>query len=246
MKRGAWIATVAVLLVAAVCIRLGIWQLARWNEKRVLRAQFLEALAAPAVPLTSARSPLAQVRGRKVEARGRYDASRHVALQGRAHEGSPGVDVVTPLVLADSTVVLVDRGWMYANDAATVRPQDHPEPGERVVVGVAEEMRRGAGGLAMRTLESDSATVWSARWLDRDSLAARLPYAIAPYVLRQLPGPGVPDAPRRRPAEAADPFTHLSYAIQWFLFAAILLVGSALLARSRRRSSPPVAPERQP
>ena len=114
-------------------------------------------------------------------------------------------------------------------------PQGYPEPGERTVLGVAESLRRGAGGPPIRILSSASPALYSSRWLDLDSLSKRFPYALAPYVLRQLPGAGVPERPLRRAPRPLDETMHVSYAVQWFLFAAILLVGSAALARSRRR-----------
>ena len=165
-------------------------------------------------------------------------------LSGRAHDGAPGVEVVTPLRLPGSpTAILVDRGWLPSPDAATARPQDYPEAGERVVRGLAEELRRGAGGPPVRALAADSMALWSVRWLDADSVAQRLPYAIAGYSLRELPGSGVPDRPRRSRPTPYNEMTHLSYAIQWFLFATIMLGGSVALAWSRRRRSAPLDAE---
>src|SRR6185503_4476505 len=157
----------------------------------------------------------------RIEARGRFDESRQVLLSGRAHAGSPGVHLVTPLLLGDgSTAVLVDRGWLYAADAAFVIPDRASEPGERAVLGVAERLRRGAGGPALRLLPADSTTLYSARWLDLDSLATRFPYRLLPVALRQLPGPGVPEKPIREKARLLDETMQVSLAVQWFLFAA--------------------------
>src|SRR5262249_14190846 len=83
----------------------------------------------------------------------------------------------------------------------------------------------------------DSFTVWSTPRLDPDSLRGRVPYALAPYVVRELPGPGVPAQPVRSDPHPYDETMHLSYAIQWFLFGSILLFRSLLLARSRRAAA---------
>ena len=45
----------------------------------------------------------------------------------------------------------------------------------------------------------------------------------------------MPDKPLRGMPRMMDEFMHVSYATQWFLFAAILLGGSAALAWSNRR-----------
>lgn len=233
------LALVVVLAVAALCVRLGFWQLSRWHEKQALNAAMRAAQRAPALRVGSEPPPLASARLRALEVTGVFDERHQILLSGRAHDGAPGVEVVTPLRLPGGTAaILVNRGWMYAADAASGRPQQYPEPGERTVRGFAEELRHGAGGLPPRLLEHDSVTVWSARWLDADSLTGRLPYAFALYVVRQSPGPGVAGMPRRSLPRPYNESTHLSYAVQWFLFAVILLGGSASLAWSRRRRAP--------
>ena len=226
--------TVLVLAGAGVCARLGLWQIDRWHEKRRLNAALEASLSAPVLDVGGEAAAGAAPRGRRVRVDGRFDESRQVLLSNRSHDGSPGVEVVTPLVLEGGrAAVLVDRGWLYSADAATARPEDCPEPGPRQVLGVAVELRRGAGGQALRPVPGTSATVWSARWLDLDTLSSRLPYALAPWALRELPGPGVPDRPLRLAPRPLDEWTHVSYAAQWFLFGSILLGGSAVLAWSR-------------
>ena len=227
---------VLVIAGAAVCARLGFWQIDRLHEKRRLNAEQAAALAAPALTL-EADPTLERAHGRRVIARGRYDETRQVLLSNRAHDGTAGVEVVTPLVLADGgTAVLVDRGWIPAPDAATADPRGFPEPGPHAVVGMPFALRRGAGGPALRALPAGPGALWSARWLDLDSLRGRFPYALAPFALRELPGPGVPTRPARAAPRPLDEWTHVSYAAQWFLFGAILLGGSAALAWSRRRA----------
>ena len=236
---------VLVVAVAALCVRLGFWQISRLHEKQALNTGLRSELAGRPIRLGEISAPVDSLRGRKLEMRGRFDERRQILLAGRAHDGAPGVDVVTPLLLGDGThAVLVDRGWLYAADGATARPQDYPEPGERAVLGTADSLRRGAGGPPLRSIPGDSIQLLSARWLDLDSLAPRFPYALAPVVLRELPGPGVPEKPLRRPPRPLDEFMHVSYAIQWFTFAAILLGGSAAVARSRRRGAGPAVPGR--
>lgn len=234
MKWRTVLVAIVVVCAAVVCVRLGFWQLARWDQKRARNAEMRAALAAPAVAIADSLPPPAAVVGRRVEARGRLDSRRQVVLAGREHEGVPGVGVVTPLVLADGAgAVLVDRGWIPAVDGATAHPQEYPEPGDLAVSGVAVEIPRGAGGPSWRAFEDDSVTLWSALGLDLDSLEARLPYPVAPWVLRALPDARAPALPRRAAPRPLDETLHLSYAAQWFLFAAALLVVPPLLARRR-------------
>jgi len=59
-----------------------------------------------------------------------------------------------------------------------------------------------------------------------------------PFVIQQLPLSAAPDRPLppgliRWPIPELSDGPHLSYAIQWFSFAVIIVVGAAALARKR-------------
>jgi surfeit locus 1 family protein len=234
------VAVVAIVLMASVCVRLGFWQISRWHEKRAENTRRAAAMAAAPVRSGSDLLDASELPGLQLEVRGRYDERRQILLVGRSHDGSPGVHVVTPLRFDDGPgAILVDRGWVYASDAATADPYVYMEPGEQVVRGMADPLYRGAGGAAPSRVRQDSITVWRARWLDADSLAGRFPYALAPWVLKQLPGDGVPSTPARIVPQPLDEMMHVSYAVQWFLFATILLVGPLLVWRHGRRGRDP-------
>jgi cytochrome oxidase assembly protein ShyY1 len=223
----------AILLIVAMavalgCIRLGLWQLERRAEKRARNAALAAALAGPALELGSARPLASRVGGRVVSVQGRFDMSHQVMLAGREHLGSTGVEVVTPLILADGSAVLVNRGWLASQDPATAHPERHPEPGDRTVRALAEPLAH-AGRGALTRLPGEPAR-YLALALRVDSLAARLPYRLSDVVLRELPGPQVPAEPLRTPPAPAADGVHLNYAIQWFAIAAVVLGGSIALA----------------
>jgi surfeit locus 1 family protein len=248
MKRLPTAAGVALgLVTAAVCVRLGFWQIARLHEKEALNARLRRALAAAPGDLAAADRALVlgpeTLRFGRWAARGRFDETRQFLLMGRARNGEPGVEVVTPLV-PDSgpggagtggPAVLVNRGWIPSADAATAKPEQYPARGERAVTGLAEPIARG-GGNAYGRVEIDSLEVWSVSQLDADSVAARLPYLVRPYVLTALPeSAGATDVlPVPATARFYDEFMHRSYAGQWFSFAAIALIGMVVLAKKRR------------
>jgi len=121
------LATVLVLAGTGVCARLGLWQIDRWHEKQRWNAELRASLVAPVMRLVGEPPARTRIGGRRVEVRGRFDQGRQVLLSNRTHDGAPGVEVVTPLVLeGGATAVLVDRGWLYAPDASTARPDDLP------------------------------------------------------------------------------------------------------------------------
>ncbi|HET7322220.1 MAG TPA: SURF1 family protein, partial [Longimicrobiaceae bacterium] len=136
-KRGVG-AALLTLLAAAVCVRLGIWQLHRLAERRASNAVLVHATALPPLALRDDlsavfRSPEEFV-DRRARVTGTFLPGRDLVLRGRALQGEPGVNLVGALQVAGSdTVVLVDRGWVGANDAASVDPAAYPAPGTLTV-----------------------------------------------------------------------------------------------------------------
>lgn len=238
MPRGRTIFIGVMLTVAALtCARLGVWQLSRLAEKKRMNAAQRAALARPPIALvdTIAADSLA---GRVVSIRGRYDNTRHVVIAGRTHDGEPGVEVLTPLMLPGGIAIVVDRGWLGAELPAEAHPERSSDPGERDVRGVVELLPAGHHGGTLRPVRSDSATVLMCLRVDPDSLVAHLPYPVARFTIRELPGPGVPQVPLRTPPEPFDESMHLGYAVQWFAMAVIIAGGGIALAL--RRGTKPV------
>ncbi|MGH7740436.1 MAG: SURF1 family protein [Candidatus Eiseniibacteriota bacterium] len=226
------LALAAVLFAAAlVCLRLGFWQLARLEEKRALNDTRAEVLAEPPIRLSDISPDMGRPAGRRVSASGRFDESRQVLLSGVVKDGEPGVRVVTPLILASGGAVLVDRGWLPAQDAVTARPVDYPEPGPRSVLGVVEPLAQGLATPAWRALAAQGALVWSVHALGWDSAQTHFSYPLARFTLRQLPAAGLPARPMRTAPEPIGTTMHLSYAIQWFLFAAAFAAGALFVLK---------------
>lgn len=226
------------VFVTAVCLAAGFWQVARLRAKRALNAARAAALAAPAESLGTSGEALARQVGHKVVTRGIYDESRHVLLSARFHDSEPGVEVLTPLFTTSSGALLVDRGWMPAEDGQTARPESLPEPGTRPVTGLLEALPVRAAMPPWRRLESSGAEHWSTHELDSASVAAHLPYPLASFVLVALPDSGAPALPLRTGPPMLDEQVHLSYAIQWFVFALVTVVGTLSLALRRRAAGP--------
>lgn len=217
------------MAAAAVCVRLGFWQMGRLQERRAANRVAGEARAAPPVRLPGA-GHVGSLANRRVEAVGRYDHANEIVVRGTSFQGLPGVAVVTPLRLAGrDTALLVTRGFVPAPDAVTAELDPLREEGEVRVEGVALPLDSGGG----RPLERNGRTTWGA--LDGAALRDRLPYPFFPVALRQTPDPSLPRLPRRLEPPALDDGPHLSYAVQWFLFAG-MAVAFAVVVVARWRS----------
>jgi surfeit locus 1 family protein len=225
-------ALIFAFLVAAGCIRLGVWQLDRLRQRRARNAVLLAARARPPLVL-SGTIPVDSARDRRVRARGRYDYGHERFWRPRSYEGVPGVDLVTPLRLPDGSAVLVDRGWVPSPDAYHVDQAAYREGDSAAVVGLAMRAPRALGDVDPATLR-DSLPYGLLTFLiqlvpETDSIVGAP--APAPAAERRLVAP--PGRPMRWPMPELSNGPHLSYAIQWFSFALISVVGSLALARTR-------------
>ena len=211
------------LLVAAVCARLGIWQVHRLRERRAANTLAQSARAAPTVQVDSFGLDSSLI-GRRVVVRGRYDNGHDVVLRGRGYAGVPGVEIVSPLLQQSGAAVLVNRGFVPAPDAVTVELGALTEPGPVTVKGIALPFDS-AGGAPLRR---GNQTTWAR--LNRRAITEWLPYRIEPLYVRQTPDSSLPRFPRRLDPPPLDDGPHLSYAIQWFAFSVIALVFAVIMA----------------
>jgi surfeit locus 1 family protein len=214
-------------VVALVCIALGLWQMDRLEQRRAANVLAVQARYAPPVRLQGGSELSAALEGRQVSAEGHYDHVHDIVLRGKAYQGSPGVEIISPLVLEGGrTAVLVNRGFVPTPDAVTVQTDSAREFGKVDVKGTALAVPSGDG----RPLERAGRTTWAR--LDLETLQARMPYEVAPVYIRQAPDSALPRFPRRLEPPPIDDGPHLSYAIQWFAFAAMAMVfGVVLLKR---------------
>jgi surfeit locus 1 family protein len=218
---------VGFLIVAAVCARLGVWQVHRLQERRTANSVSLKARSAPPVTLQN-RAPDSTLVNRRVIVTGRYDHAHDIVVRSREYQGVPGVQLVSPLMPdSGTTAILVNRGFVPAPDAVTIDPAKLRQPGLIRVEGIALPLDSMGGA----PLKRAGQTTWAR--LDRSALESWLPYPIAPLYIRQAPDSAAPRFPRRLDPLPLDDGPHLSYAIQWFSFSAIALVFAGLSLRRK-------------
>lgn len=230
------IGSLAVFVVAAFCIRLGFWQLDRLDQRQDANAALAERMDADPVSLTGTVADTAGLRYRRVETTGTWDGARSIVLPGRAYRGVPGAYILTPLRLGDGSAILVNRGWAGAADGATVPPELFDVSGSGRVTGIVDAFPGRGQSLAARAATAAADTfrrVWFA--IDEPALRGQFPYPLVDVIVRQTPAADVPERPIRLEPPVLDEGPHLGYAIQWFSFAVIAVVGwIAMLLRRER------------
>jgi cytochrome oxidase assembly protein ShyY1 len=243
--RGRWLlGHIIVLAMAGLFVVLGFWQLDRLDQVRASNTLIEARRSLPVVDLEGLVQPSdprgGQATQRRVVVSGRYDPSVRIVSDFRSIDGTPGVDVLTPLLLDDGAAVIVDRGWVPAAtpesgiSSAASAPQGMVE-----VTGFALEGVPPGSGRAARA----DGTLQLTR-IDLGLLQREIDYDLYPvYVRLQTQQPAQSSGlPRVVPPPALDEGPHLSYAIQWFVFATIGLIGWPLLLRhaawERRANGP--------
>lgn len=218
---------------ATLFVRLGFWQLHRLDERRRSNALVRARLVGPALDVSTLPADPAQARFHRARVSGTPDYAHELVLTMRSHDGTPGVELLTPIRRSGSdTAVLVDRGWVYAADGATVDESRWREP-DTSYVGYVEVVATSGSWPVMR---GDPRLI---RHIDRSDVARAIPYPVAPvYVVATDAAGASPgavatqagqDRPRRLEPPPLDEGPHLSYAIQWFSFAVIAVVGAGIV-----------------
>lgn len=246
-----WLGLAMLMVVAAaVMVQLGNWQLSRYQQRSAINERIdagehtapvplVHTMPRPTAPGTAGPAPAEDRQWTPVTAKGRYDTGNEILVRGRSVGGKVGFEVVTPLVLADGTAVLIDRGWLPApaGDATAVPRVPAAPIGEVVVAGRLHlsESRPGAIGRRLGRIEVRRVAV--------GQLAGQLPYPVfGAYLL------ATGQTPEGEPGFTAVPIRHENdwqnggYAVQWWLFAALTLGAYGWLARREAHGDPPGAP----
>ncbi|WP_127819685.1 SURF1 family cytochrome oxidase biogenesis protein [Microbacterium sp. CPCC 204701] len=239
-RAGRWAIYIALAVVFAIaCAFLSNWQFSR-NEERAAQLALVERnYDAEPVPLGEAipsGDELApQDEWRPVRLTGRYVTDAQLLARNRPHGGTAAFEVLVPFRLDDGRVLLIDRGW--------VRPgRDQPEPdavpappdGEVTVIArlrPAEPLPASGrsapeGQVPTINLALVAATVAP----DVGEALERSAYGV---LVSEDPAPA--SAPEALEPPSEDPGPHLSYAIQWILFAAMGFVFIGYVIRTERR-----------
>ena len=234
----------ATLIVCAILLALGIWQIERLAWKEALIAAVSERLTAPPVaapaPASWPQLDLAALEYQPVIVSGKFLNAGEVhvvytltAPKGKA--GGVGYLVMTPL--------RTDAGWIvYVNRGFVPRAQKNPETRaegqiekEATVTGL---LRRPADRSWFMPADAIATNEWFSRDPALYAANAALPSSdVAPYIVDAVFDPALPGGLPQGGETIVDfPNNHLGYAITWFGLALCCAGVFIAFARGRLRS----------
>lgn len=225
VRQPRWLLFHAICLTGIlVMVNLSFWQFGRLDERQQFNALVRARTVQTVVPIEDLdlNAP-ADIVWRRAGAVGTYAPQDQVLILNRSQGGRAGVNVVTPLLLADGRSIMVVRGFIPLNQSIP-----EPPPGEVRVVGtirVSEERRTGQP----TEMTGELRELFR---LDLDRLAAQIDTPLVPVALTleiSDPAENRELQPVAKPELSAG--SHFSYGIQWLIFAIAVLIGWVLALR---------------
>jgi len=221
------ILSILAIAFAIVCVSLGVWQLRRLSARQKENAFLAARRFAPELPLDSLPRDTSASHFRRVRVTGTYDFNHEIIFTLRGRNGSPGINILTPVLRnGKDSAILVNRGWIYSPDGVTADLNPWREAESVNASGFVETFPT-KGPFP----PPNPARPRAFRRLDRAALEKVFPYPIANYYVVITDSSASPSAPPRVEPLPLDEGPHRNYAIQWFSFAAISIIGIVTFIR---------------
>jgi len=220
---------VALLLVIG-CLWAAQWQYHRGVDRHQRNNQIELRSDLPAISISDAVQDAASQEWRKVSATGQFDPDRQILLRNRYFEGKYGFEALTAFQDSSGVEYWVDRGWVQAGENATIAPQIPPLPvGEVTIEGRLRLDRSLPQGKFFALPTGNKGGLIS----EANAQASNKEYGIdSTFYIDLLAGDHpelTPDVAASLPELSDGP--HFAYALQWIIFAGLVLYGRFLIRR---------------
>lgn len=224
----------ALLALVFICLftSLGIWQVSRAQQKKILLKSF--ALRTEQAPVLSADlGQSGDFRFYRARLEGTFDNEHTLLLDNKIHQGKIGYEVYTPFAAKGLALpILVDRGFIPIGKSRIELPSIKPVNGETAIEGMLNlpPTYVSLGGMSDK---SDARWPLRIEYLNLVELGPVLGAQVYPYLLTLSPqSPGAFAVNWQ--VVVMGPERHMGYAIQWFALALTLLILSVALNRPQK------------
>lgn len=216
--------------IGVVCalVGLGFWQLHRYHYKKHLMMRYAQAKVRPALSM-SALIHRQHIEFMPLKVSGESMPHRAIWVENDLNGGS-GYNLVVPIkVDGYEPWLLVNFGWLPARAGHQLPKM--PESRVRVFLGHVRTPQR-LPWLIGDNIRNPGQFPLDIQSLDMVAIQKVLGHELFPFVL-YLDAKKGSIFKRDFVVTTVMPRRHLIYAIQWFLFAVVFLVGLALIVRKR-------------
>lgn len=223
--------TLLLFVLATLFASLGYWQLQRKAEKTALFEQFENAPA-----LDIARAVEEGYRFARVDGFGHFDTERHILLDNRTLNGRAGVHALTPFILGDGHVILVNRGWLPMPPDRLTLPEVPTDGSSRTIRGRLNYLETDGPRLGKPDRLDPGRWPQLVTYLDRKPLEEALGTVLPGWIVQLDADQAGGFGDRSWKAAVMPPETHGAYAVQWFALAlAALIIWVTLSYRKPQR-----------
>jgi len=227
---------VVVVAVIVLMINLGFWQLSRYHERTAFNKVVTQRIASPVVPIaellvdlqTTDQTPTS-LEWRTVQVVGEYLDDQTVVVVNRSQGGFSGKDPLTPILLENGTLVLINRGFLPLATQVASAPSGRVEIIGRV--RISETRRHG------RLSDPSSGVLREIINIDLDRLSTQMPTPLAPIYVEMFtskPEDSILLSQIASPVLSSG--SHLSYTVQWFMFSIFVVFGWVVVVRRKLKA----------
>lgn len=227
---------IVVVAVIVLMINLGFWQLSRYHERTAFNKVVTQRIASPIVPITellvdlqSKNETPTSLEWRTVQVVGEYLDDQTVVVVNRSQDGFSGKDPLTPILLENGTLVLINRGFLPLTTQVASAPSGRVEIIGRV--RISETRRHG------RLSDPSSGVLREIINIDLDRLSTQMPTPLAPIYVEMFtskPEDSILLSQIASPVLSSG--SHLSYTVQWFMFSIFVVFGWVVVVRRKLKA----------
>lgn len=220
---------VAIFICIPLFVHFGQWQYGKAQKQKMRQTSYLksdqqEPEMFPIDMQLFKPSDQEAWQYKKVSVEGVYETQYQFLLDNQVHQTRAGYHVITPLKIKDTEhYVLVNRGWIPANATHSDIPDvDTPQTLQQVTGQVWIPSARYFTLEAKGAAQTKVKRVW--QYMDVKAYQQTVPIDVSPLIIRLDPNSNASGFVRQWTVSFKRIATHMSYAYQWFGFAAAALI----------------------
>lgn len=226
-EKHAYFKSFVALALVIGCLWASQWQFHRGEDRKARNATIEKHITIPEVELSTLTANVSESEWRLVRTDGTFDPDNQILLRNRYFEGKYGYAVLTRFTTNFGDSIWVDRGWVAAGASATVAPKTPEVPEGKVSISgrIRLDTSLPSGSFFALPVNGEEGLI--------SKLNAQSGLNTENYYLDLISGSDpllTPAAPSEIPSLSDGP--HLAYAVQWILFAGLVIYGRYLIRKN--------------